>query len=574
MTNQQIAEIFEDIACLLELKNDNPFRIRAYRKAADKIRNLSTGLSKTAANDRLGRISGIGKDLAAKIKELLQTGNLEFYEALKKEIPHGLVEMLRIPELGPKTIRLIYDKLNVSNIDQLELNAAQGKLKALAGIKEKTERNILKGIHIVKSSYGKIPLSLAIQTANQIVNKLKNNKNIKFIAAAGSVRRRKETVKDIDILAASSKPEAVMDEFVKLTGITEVRSKGPTKTSVMLKQNIPVDLRIVKSDSFGAALVYFTGSKDFNICLRKYALRHGCKVNEYGVFRTNKNKKIAGKTEKEVFKIFNMQYIPPVLREGRGELKLSLQNKLSEPVRLTDIKGDLHVHSDYSDGINTLHQIAEAGKKAGYKYIAVCDHSQSLKVANGLSIERLIDKIDNIKRVNRKFKDFRLLAGTEVDILSDGSLDYPDEILKMLDMVVASIHTGFKQTKAQLTKRIISAVKNKYVHIIGHPTGKLSGVREPYELDFTQIMKACSDYNTALEINSYPQRLDLNEINCRLAKENRVKLALGTDSHAVKQLPAVQLGIYVAQRGWIEKDDILNTKDVKSLLKWTRGKGY
>ena len=574
MQNQEIAEIFRNIATILELKGDNPFRIRAYQKAAQNIESLSRNLKDLVVNDALQNVPGIGKDLSEKIKEIIKTGKLKRYEQLKRSIPAGLVEMLKIPGLGPKTVRLFYDKLKISNINALKKAARKGKLKGLPGIKDKIEYNILKGIELINSGKQRMPLYEAMETANRFIDFLLGLKDVAIAEVAGSLRRKRETVKDIDILVISSKPSKVMDSFVKFDNVKKIIVKGPTKSSVMAKQGIQVDLRIVDKESFGSALMYFTGSKDFNITLRQFAVRRGYKINEYGIFKINNSKetKIAGETEEEIFDLFNMQHIPATLRENRGEFELALKHNLPGIIDISDLKGDFHVHSKYSDGKNSLPELAKIGKEKGYQYMGICDHSQSLRVANGLDKKAVFKKINEINRINKKFSDFILLAGSEVDILSDGSLDYPDKILKEFDLVIAAIHSGFKQSKKQLTSRIISAVKNKHVNIIAHPTGRLFGARPPYEIEIDEILSACLDYNVAMEINSYPQRLDLNDINCRKAKEKRVKLAIGTDAHILHELDLVKLGVFTAQRGWLEKDDIINTLEVEDLLKWLHKK--
>lgn len=570
MDNKEIAEIFREMAVLLELKGDNPFRIRAYERAAQNIESLTKNLQELIASDSLENIPGIGKDLSKKIKELSETGGLKYHQQLKKTLPRGLLDMLEIPGLGPKTVKLIYDNLKISNIKSLGKAARTGKLDGLPGVKHKTEENILKGIDILKAGRQRTLLPLAQDTAKSFIEPLGKLKEVKIIEEAGSLRRKKETVKDIDILVVSSKASGVMNKFVKLPNVKQVNAKGTTKSSVVSKQNIQVDLRVVDKDSFGAASLYFTGSKDFNISLRHYAITKGYKINEYGAFKINKKKerKVAGKTEKEIFDLFNMQYISPVLREDRGEIKAALSGSLPKIVELSDIKGDLHVHSRYSDGSGTIEELAKIAQDKGYEYLGITDHSQGLRIAGGLNKGTLFRKIKEIEKLNKKFKKIRLLAGTEVDILSDGSLDYPDDTLKELDLSIAAIHSGFKQNRKQLTHRIISAIKNKYIRIIAHPTGRLSGIREACDIDLDQILSACLDYNVALEINAYPQRLDLNDINCKRAKEKGVKLVLGTDSHRFEHFNSMELGLWVAQRGWLEKGDVINTLDLPQLMRW------
>jgi DNA polymerase (family 10) len=568
MKNREIAKIFRDIAKILELKGENPFRIRAYEKAAQNIENLGEQLEIIAKKDDLISIPGIGTDLANKIKEILTTGSLRQYEELKKEIPQGLLEMMEIPGLGPKTVKLIYEKLKIETIERLEEAAKKGILRNLEGIREKTEENILRGISLLKKGKGRTPLYLALSIADNFVKNLKKMKEVETIEPAGSLRRKREAIRDIDILIISRKPSYVMEKFVNLPFVKEILAKGETKSSVISRENIQVDLRVVEKESFGSALMYFTGSKAFNIKFRQLAIKKGFKINEYGLFR--KDRKIAGKTEGEIFSLMKMEYIVPELREDRGEIEAALEGALPKVINREDIKGDLHIHSKYSDGTANIEEIAKRAQEMGYQYVGICDHSQGLKIAGGVSVKDVYKKIEEIKKINKKNKKVRILCGTEVDILSDGKLDYPDNVLKEFDLVIAAIHFGFKQSKSQLTKRIIAACKNKYVHIIAHPTGRLWGVRESYEIDLDEILKVASDYKVALEINCYPQRLDLNDINCLMAKKRKVRLALGTDAHLLEQLEAIELGVSIARRGWLEKKDVLNCMDIDRLMKWLK----
>ncbi|HIE36049.1 MAG TPA: DNA polymerase/3'-5' exonuclease PolX [Candidatus Omnitrophica bacterium] len=567
MKHQEIAKIFREIAKILDLKGENPFRIRAYEKAAQNIESLGEKLEVLVKEDKLTTIAGIGKDLAEKIKEVFKTGALKQYEELKKNIPHGLLEMMEIPGLGPKTVRLIYEKLKIDTIERLEEAAKEGKLKGLEGIREKTEENILRGIAFLKKGQSRTPLYLALNIASNFIDILKKMKEVEKIQCAGSLRRRKETIRDIDILIISKKSHLVMERFATLPFVKEVLAKGETKSSVVSKENIQVDLRVVERGSFGSALMYFTGSKEFNIKFRQLAMKRGFKINEYGVFK--KDKKLAGKTEEEIFSLMQMPYIIPELREGRGEIEAALNNQLPEIVDLKDIKGDLHIHSKYSDGAGTIEEIVKKAQNLGYEYVGICDHSQGLKVASGLSIKEVYKKIEEIRKINKKSK-VKVLCGTEVDITSEGHLDYPDSVLKEFDLVIAAIHSGFKQSKSQLTKRIISACKNRYVNIIAHPTGRLWGTRDAYEIDLEEIFKVARDYKIALEINCFPQRLDLNDLNCLKAKKMKVKLALGTDAHILEQLEAMHLGVSVAKRGWLEREDVLNCMSFKELIKWLK----
>jgi DNA polymerase (family 10) len=565
MENATVARFFRDIASILEIKGENVFRIRAYERAAQNIDGLSEDVGKLAEEGRLKEIPGIGNDLADKITEITKTGKLKAYEELKRSIPAGLLELLNIPSVGPKTARHLYEQLKIKSIADLERAIEEHKLEGLEGIKEKTVSNIQRGIQILKSGKERMPLAYADATAREFVEVLSKLPCIKSLSPAGSLRRRKETVRDIDILVVSNEPEKVMDAFTRIGAVKDILAKGETKSSVRTNEGIQVDLRVVEPRSFGAALVYFTGSKDFNIKLRIMAQKKGWKINEYGIFSGSKY--IAGRSEEETFKTLGLSYIEPELREDMGELELALKGKLPSLIKVSDLKGDLHVHSKWSDGNDAIEDIAKAARSKGYYYIAITDHSVSLKVAGGLGLADLKKKKAQIDKLNKKLKGLRLLYGTEVDIDSQGNIDYKDEVLKDFDIVVGAIHSGFKQSKEQLTKRVVKACQNKYVHIIAHPSGRLWGVRKPYELDFETVLKAASDTNTALEINSYTQRLDLNDIHARRAREAGVKLSIDSDSHQLAQLDMISLGVDVARRGWLSKEDVINTLSLEQLLK-------
>jgi len=564
-SNIQIADIFEEIADLLELKGDNPFKIRAYRKVAANMLSMSDDINKYVKEDTLTKLPGVGKDLADKIKEILTTGTLKSYEKLKKSIPKGLLDIMLIQGIGPKTTKLLYDELKINSIAKLKKCAQQHKLCKLPHLKEKTEQNILKGIELLEKISGQMLLSEAIVSAEAVIAYLKKEKYIEKISVAGSTRRMKETIRDIDILIASKNPKKASEAFINMPQVKRVLSHGETKSSIITKQDTQIDMRIVKPDSFGAALVYFTGSKTHNIHLRQLAIKKKLKINEYGVF--SGIKKIAGKTEEEVYKTVGLESIEPELREDAGEIEAAKNNKLPELVSLDDIKGDVHVHSKWSDGVHSIEEIARACRQIGYKYVAITDHSQSLKIAGGLSEKELAKKNKEIDNLNKKFKDFKILKGVEVDIKQDGTLDYPDTILKDLDVVIIAIHTGFKQSKEIITKKILKAMDNKYAHILAHPTGRLLATRQAYGLDMQAILKHAKETNTAIEINGNPQRLDLDDINSRTASEMGIKLALTTDTHRLEQLSYMRYAVSVAHRGWLTKKDILNTHSVPELLK-------
>ncbi len=568
MHNQEVARVFYEIANLLEIKGENPFRIRAYRRAAQNIENLAEDITKVIQTNR--KIPGIGQDLMQKIKEIIRTGSLQMYEELKKEIPLGLLELIAIPGVGPRTAKTIYDHYGAASLDSLEKLCLEHKIQKLPGFKAKTEENILKGIQLVKKGRERRPLGLILPMSEEIIRTLKKKCHLERIDIAGSVRRRRETVKDIDILVCSSAPQEVMEVFTKLPIVSDVIAKGKTKSSIRTQDGLQVDLRVVEKNCYGAALCYFTGSKAHNIRIRELAIKKGLKINEYGIFEGDNY--IGGKEEEEVFKAVDLPYIPPELREDRGEIEAGLQNKLPKLLELREIKGDLHVHSKYSDGAATLSEIAEKARKMGLQWVAVCDHSQSLKVAGGVSVEDLRRKRKEIEIFNQSSSDIKLLCGTEVDILNDGSLDYPDEILKELDFVIAAIHTGFKQDEATLTTRMVRAMENPYVHGIAHPTGRIINEREGYSLNLEQVFAKAVKTNTCLEINAYFKRLDLNDILSKTAKDKGIKLTIGTDAHILDQMEYLRLGVFVARRGWLEKEDVLNTMTYEELIHFLKRK--
>ena len=566
MKNQEIVRIFNDIADLLEIKGENPFRIRAYRRAALNIESLSTDIASTR-KDELMKIPGIGQDLAGKILEYIQTGKMQAYEDLKKEVPEGLSGLLSVPSLGPKTAKLLFEKLQVKDLDDLARLAREHKLIGLPGIKEKTEENIIKGIEMLKRGMERQPLGKVLPIAKDIVGYLETHATVDQIKIAGSIRRWKDTVKDIDILATSRDPKAVMNAFVHLPSVQDILMHGPTKSSVIIHEGLQVDLRVVEEDSFGAALAYFTGSKAHNIRLREMAVKAGLKINEYGIFREKDDKKLGGKREEDVYRILGLPFIAPELREDLGEIEAAIEGRLPRLIDSSDIRGDLHVHTRRSDGSHDFDELIREAKKRGYEYIAITDHSKGLGIARGLSEERLLEEKAEIEALNKKLKGFKLLAGVEVDIRSDGRMDFTDEILRQMDIVVASIHSGFRQSREQLTRRLTSAMRNPCVSIIAHPTGRLIGERDPYDVDMHEVLKVAKETGTAIEINAYPLRLDLNDAYAKMAKEMGVRLVISTDTHITNQFDFMEYGVAIARRGWLEKRDVLNTMDYHSLLK-------
>ena len=566
MKNQQIADIFNEIAELLELKNENVFRIRAYRRAAQNIGDLPKDVA-ALSPEELETVPGIGKDLAAKVREFLETGRIAKHEELKAAVPGGLLELLRVPGLGPKKAKLLSDKLKVKGIDELEAAVRAGRLSGLHGIQKRTEENILKGIEFLKRGPERRPIGKVLPLAEEIVRRMRSSAPLDRIEVAGSIRRWKDTVKDIDILATSQDPAAVMAAFVKLPQTGRVLSHGETKSSIITDDGIQVDLRVVDEDSFGAALQYFTGSKQHNIKLREMGVRAGLKINEYGVFREPGEKKIGGAKEEDVYRALKLAFIPPELREDGGEIEAALEGRLPDLVTLADIRGDLHVHTKWSDGSHDLDTMVQEARKRGYRYIAVTDHTKGLGVAHGLDERRLREQMRLITGVNEKLRGFTVLAGTEVDIRADGRLDLADEALAGLDIVVASIHSGFKQPQEQITRRLLAAVRNPWVSVIAHPTGRLLGERDAYAVDLDAVLKEAAKYGVAMEVNAYPLRLDLNDLHIRMAKGYGVPLVISTDTHVANQFDYMAYGVSVARRGWVEKKDVLNALSCEQLIK-------
>jgi DNA polymerase (family 10) len=570
MKNKEIAQIFWEIASLLSLKNENPFRIRAYEKAAQVIESLPQPIEEIYEEGKLQTLPGIGSGMVEKISEYLSTGSLKYLEDLRKEIPAGLLEIMSIPGMGPKKAKLVYDKLHITSIAELEKAAKEGKLRHLEGFGEKTEQNILRGIQLKQQVKGRVLLFEGLRVANSIVGELKKLDEVVQISPAGSIRRKKETIGDIDILVTvkRGKEQKVMDRFTHLPIVEEVLASGVTKSSIITEEGIQVDLRVVDPNQYGAALQYFTGSKEHNIALRELANKKKLTISEYGVFKVGeKEKPIAGKTEEEVYRVLGLDYIPPELRENRGEIEAAAEHRLPKLVKEEDILGDTHIHSKYSDGGNSITEIIEKARQMKLSWVIICDHSQSLKVAGGVSVKDLYKKIEEINKMKIAVKDVRVLCGMEVDILPDGRLDYPDEVLKDLDFVIAAVHTGFKQSEEQMTNRVMKAMENKYVHALSHPSGRLIGKRDPYAINMDKILKKAAEMGVWLEINAFPERLDLNDIYSKKAKEMGILLAIGTDAHNLTQMEYLYQGVYVAQRAWLEKKDVINTYPYEELLK-------
>ncbi len=567
MKNKELADLFNKMADILEFKGENPFKISAYRKASRILGDLTQDIEEIAKKGELKKIPGIGEGMAQKVEEYLKTGKIAKFEEIRRGVSDELIAMMEIPGMGPKTLSLIHKERGIRNLSELEKALENGSLIDLPGMGEKKAENIKKGIELLKQSKGRMNLGMAFPVAKRIVETLRERTGSQKIEWAGSLRRMKENIGDIDILATGPKHEKIIETFTHLPEVKQILASGETKASVIVEGGLQIDLRVVDEDSYGAALQYFTGSKAHNIRLRGIAKGKGIKINEYGVFKGDR--KIGGREEEDVYKALGMVWIEPELREDRGEIEASQKRSLPILVKESEIRGDLHVHSKWSDGTSSIEEIAQAAQKRGYQYIAVCDHSKSLKITHGLDESRLIKQIEEIERINEKMKGFRILKGIEVDILGDGRLDLSDQILKRLDWVIAAIHSGFKQDREKMTRRIIKALENPFVHALAHPSGRLLGAREAYEVDIEEIMKVAKRFGKALEINAYFERLDLDDLHCRKAKEMGIPLAIGTDAHHLDQMWMMSLGVAVARRGWLESRDLLNTLPLNELLKWS-----
>lgn len=569
MENADIAKIFEEISDLLEIKNENPFRVRSYRNAALVISGLPESLRSIVERDEkeLENIPKIGKSIHEKIVEIIKTGKCKFHDELLKELPPGLLELLEVSGVGPKKVQLLYDELGIKSVEELEKAAKQGKIRDLPHMGEKTEKKILKAIEELKSHKGRFRISLALAYAESLIEYLKKLPGIIKVEPAGSLRRWKDTIGDVDILVTCKHGAPIMDRFVKYPEVKEILAKGETKSTVMLKSNLQVDVRVLEEKSFGAALQYFTGSKAHNIAIRDKAKKMGLKVSEYGVFDEKSDKWLAGKTEEDVYKAVGLPLIPPELRENMGEIEAAKKGKLPKLIEIKDIKGDLHVHTNESDGIHTLEEMVAYAMQKRYEYIAITDHSKAVGIAHGLDEKRVLKQIKGIDKINSQLKSFRILKGTEVDIKADGSLDLDADVLKRLDVVVAAVHSKFNMTEQEMTDRIIKAMSTGLINIIAHPTGRLVGAREPYPVDMPRLMQAANKYGVILELNSYPDRLDLNDNHLRLAKDMGVMVTISTDSHNRQHLDYIKFGVHTARRGWLEKKDVLNTRPLAEVLK-------
>jgi len=568
--NQELAKIFNEIADFLEM-DGIAFKPYAYQRAAIGLQTMEEDIEdiyKKGGKKALEEIPGVGKSIASSIEEYLKTGKIKYYNFLKTRTPVDMEELIRVEGIGPKKVKALYHNLGVANLKDLEVAAKTHRISPLFGFGKKTEQNILQGIEFLKRSKGRFLLGEILPKVKEVYEKLKNQKEVEKISVAGSIRRMKETIGDADILIISKNPKKVMDFFVSLPGVEKIWGKGATKASVRMKEGFDMDVRVVPKRSYGAALQYFTGSKDHNIVLRKIAITKGLKLSEYGLFRGKKI--VASSSEEEVYSALGLDFIAPELRENTGEIEASQKHKLPKIVELGDIKGDLHTHSDWDGGVNSIESLAKVAMSLGYEYLGISDHTKFLRIERGLDEKKLTKRNKEIDKLNQKFLTqglkFKILKGCEANILNDGSIDIKDEALRELDYVIAGIHSSFKMPKEEMTQRLVNAMKNKNVDVISHPTGRILKKRDEYEIDFDKILKVAKDTGTILEISAWHERLDLNDKNIRKAKEAGVKMVVGTDGHQKDQLRFMEPGVAQARRGWAEKEDIINCWPLEKLL--------
>ena len=577
MENKDLARFFTEIADILEIQEGNPFRIRSFRRTAQIIKDLSFSGADAAIKDpqKLKSISGIGDGAIKKMQEIVETGKCKEHEDLKRQVPASLLPLTKIQNLGPKKVSLLWKTLDITSVEELEKAAREGKLRSLPGMGEKSEAKILKAIHDYRRLQGRFRLDDGIEISQLLMDYLSSKVTINRIAAAGSVRRRRETIGDIDILVTCDAPGDVIDAFTEHPDVQEVLAKGETKASVVLRRGLQADLRVLEDQSFGAALQYFTGSKAHNVALRERAKRMGYKINEYGLFSVDHPEKpVAGSDEEDIYRLLNLSYIPPEIRENRGEIDRAEEDQLPKLIHLKDIRGDLHMHTTATDGRNSIREMAAAARDTGYEYVAITDHSKALAMTGGLDEKALAKHIKEIEQVSSKFNKIKILKGIEVDILEDGKLDLNNESLAQLDVVIASIHSRFNLSRKEMTLRICRALENPHVNILAHPTGRLLTQREPYPLDLEQVIKTARENQVCLEINAYPARLDLSDIHCLMARDHGVLISINSDSHSDTMLSYMKYGIFTARRGWLEAKDVINTYPLKKLKKVLSKEAY
>jgi DNA polymerase (family 10) len=573
MTNQQLANIFRTIADLMEIKGENIYKILAYRKAADSLGNLGQDVNEIWKQGKLTEVDGVGKAIAEKIDELLTTGHLGFVEKLEAEVPPSLAELLKVPDLGPKKVALFWKELGITNLSELESAARSGKIRTLPGMGDKSEAKIIAGIEALGRRSNRIPLGKAWPFAQELMAYLRKASGVEAVELGGSLRRMRATVGDIDILAAAKDSGAVMDAFVSRKDVARVLGKGETKASVEFTHGLQAQLWVHPPEHWGTALVYATGSKDHNVRLREYALKKGFSLSEHSLERKD-GSEVTCEREEEVYKTLGLPWIPPELREDHGEVQAAIKGELPKLIELKDIKSELHSHSTWSDGKLSIREMAEAAKKHGYKLLAITDHTNSLGIVQGMNPEDVREQRKEIDKISKELGDsIHIIQGAEVEIKSDGSLDYSDEVLAELDIVIASLHSSLRQPREKVTERLIKAMHNPHVDIIGHPTGRLMPDREEADLDMDAVLAAAAETGVALEINAHPARLDLDDVHARRAIEMGIKLSINTDAHSDTDMDLMHFGVSTARRAWVEANEIINTWSVTQMLKWLKSRG-
>ncbi|HEV8142914.1 MAG TPA: DNA polymerase/3'-5' exonuclease PolX [Methylomirabilota bacterium] len=569
--NFEIARLFYEIAALLDARQESRFRIRAYQRAAQTLEALGEDVAAVAARGGLQALPGIGRELAARITEYLAAGRMPYLETLRGELPPAFPTLVEVPGLGPKTARILYERLGIDSVERLEEACRTGTIIGVGGVREKTRDNILKGIAAWRTGRARTPLHVARVIAAQLGEILRAHGGVDQLEVAGSVRRGRETVKDIDVLVTSREPARVMRTFTTLPAAVEVLGHGPTRATIRHQAGLHVDLRVVEPEAFGAALQYFTGSKEHNVRVREIAVRQGLRLSEYGVFDEH-GTRVAGATEEDVYAAVGLPWLPPELRENGGEIEAARAGQLPSLVTTADLRGDLHAHTDWSDGRHPLDRLIAAAEARGYEYVIVSDHSKSTAIANGLDVDALRAQRRLIRELQPRFR-IRILAGSECDILADGSMDFPDDVLAELDVVLAAVHSRFKQGRDDMTRRIVRALEHPHVDILVHPTGRRIGTREPYDVDLEAVFETARRHGKALEINSSPERLDLCDAHARRAAAQGIPIAISTDTHGLSELDHVDLGVTVARRAWISPAQVLNTRTLDDLLAWTKRAG-
>jgi DNA polymerase (family 10) len=567
--NFAIARLFYEMASLLQARDESVFRVRAYQRAAQTLETLHEDVAAVAARGGLTALPGIGRDLATRIDEYLATGRIAQLEALRAEVPPGFLALLEIRGLGPRTARALWEQRGVGSVEELEALCRSGQILGVAGIGAKTRANILEGIARWKAGRARTPLAVARAIAVQVSEALRAHGGVERLEIAGSLRRMRDTVKDIDLLVTSTEPARVIRTFTTLPSVVAVTAQGPTKASVRHQDGLAIDLCVVEPAALGAALQYFTGSKEHNVRVREMAARRGLRISEYGVFDEATGARVAGATEADVYATVGLPWIPPELRENQGEIEAAREGRLPALVTAADLRGDLHAHTDASDGHHSLEALVTAAQARGYEYVIVSDHSRSLTIARGLGVDALRAQVAAIRALQPRFR-IRILAGTECDILADGTLDYPDDVLAELDVVLAAVHSRFGQPRAEMTARIVRALGNPWVNVLAHPTGRRIGSREPYDVDLDAVLAAAREHGKAVEINASPERLDLADVHARRAGVLGVPVAISTDTHYLRELDHVDLGVAVARRAWLEPGHVLNTRPLEAMLAWAR----